>query len=266
MQLQLGPYRWIRVLLAVLFALSLGASSRAQKSRIEALADQMSASLSHSGQKSVVVFDFDDSGTMDAAGEQLAVEFSAVLAKSARNIRVEDRSRLLELLNKYSLVPGNIGGPDIAIWLLRNSGSDTAVLGTISNGIDGPRLSVEAYRAPDSESIATVEGSIPVTEDLRAHVSGNEKEEGPRPACIYCPRAQYSEEGLKHKVEGVATLEGTVDEEGYVKDISVRIPMPYGLTEQAIETVTRWRLKPATGPDGKPVAVRQEIEVTFMLY
>jgi hypothetical protein len=41
---------------------------------------------------------------------------------------------------------------------------------------------------------------------------------------------------------------------------------PGGLTAQAIEAVKKWRLSPATGPDGKPAAVRQIIEVTFKLF
>jgi hypothetical protein len=36
--------------------------------------------------------------------------------------------------------------------------------------------------------------------------------------------------------------------------------------EKAVEAVLHWRLKPALGPDNKPVAVRQIIEVTFQLY
>jgi hypothetical protein len=39
-----------------------------------------------------------------------------------------------------------------------------------------------------------------------------------------------------------------------------------GLDEKAIEAVRRWRLQPALGPDRRPAAVRQIIEVTFQLY
>lgn len=270
--MQLARSNCIRVALAALFLLSLSAPVRAQKSQIEVLADQVAGALSHSKQKSVVVFDFFGPSTMDAVGEKLAVDFSAALAKSAHDFRVEDRSRLLEMLKKNGLVTGNIRDLHTALWLLRQSGSDTAILGTMSNGIGGLRLSVEAHRVSDSDSIVSFDTSIPLTEDLRSLV--REDEESDRsmkigysgPSCIYCPRATYSEEASEHKVQGTVVLDLTIDEAGQAKDISARIPMPYGLTEQAIKAIKEWRLKPATGADGKPVAVRQEAEVTFELY
>jgi TonB family protein len=268
--MQLARSNCIRVSLAVLFLLSLSAPVRAQKSQIEALADQMAGALSHSKQKSVVVFDFLGPDTMDAVGEKLAVDFSAALAKSAHDFRVEDRSRLLEMLKEKSLVAGNIRDAHTALWLLRQSGPDTAILGTMSNGIGGLRLSVEAYRVSDSDSIVSFETSIPLTEDLKSLVREESDRSGKidysGPSCIYCPRAAYSDEASEHKVQGTVVLDLTIDEKGQAKDISVKIPMPYGLTEQAVKAIQEWRLKPATDPDGKPVAVRQEVEVTFELY
>ena len=41
--------------------------------------------------------------------------------------------------------------------------------------------------------------------------------------------------------------------------------LPFGLTEEAIETVKKWKLRPATGPDGKPAAVREEVELGIFL-
>ena len=272
MLMQLARSNCIRVALAILSLLSLSAPVRAQKSQIEALADQMAGALSHSKQKSVVVFDFLGPSTMDAVGEKLAVDFSEALAKSAHDFRVDDRSRLLEMLKEKSLVPGNIRDAHTALWLLRQFGSDTAILGTMSNGIGGLRLSIEAYRVSGSDSIMSLETSIPLTEDLKLLVRRDEASDPSTrtgysgPSCIYCPRADYSDEASAHKVQGTLVLALTIDEEGHAKDISVKIPMPYGLTEQAIKAVKEWRLKPATGADGKPVAVRQEVEVTFELY
>ena len=33
--------------------------------------------------------------------------------------------------------------------------------------------------------------------------------------------------------------------------------------QQAVEAVKEWKFKPSTGPDGKPEAVRQAVEITF---
>jgi TonB family protein len=51
--------------------------------------------------------------------------------------------------------------------------------------------------------------------------------------------------------------------QGRAKDIKVLKALTYGLTESAIEAVKKWKFKPATGPDGKPAAVRQKIWITF---
>ncbi len=85
------------------------------------------------------------------------------------------------------------------------------------------------------------------------------------PKCIGCPQAQYTREALAHKFQDTLTLILVVTPQGRAKDIKVLKPLPYGLTESAIEAVKKWKLKPATGPDGKPAAVRQKIWITFYI-
>jgi len=92
------------------------------------------------------------------------------------------------------------------------------------------------------------------------------KESRSYPKCIDCPQAQYTREALAHKFQGTMTLSLVVTREGRAKDIKVLKALPYGLTESAIETVKKWKFKPATGPDGKPAAVRQKIEISFHTY
>jgi protein TonB len=86
------------------------------------------------------------------------------------------------------------------------------------------------------------------------------------PQCLYCPRADYSDEAMKVKVQGVVELVAVITADGRVTDVHVAKGLGLGLDEKAIEAVRRWRLNPAMGPDKKPAAVRQIIEVTFQLY
>ncbi|MGO9588967.1 MAG: TonB family protein [Candidatus Acidiferrales bacterium] len=233
----------------------------------------MADSLSHSKQERIVVLDFLGAGGMEPVGQELAAEFRTALSKSARGFRVDDRSQLLEVLRENDLVPGNIRDSQAASWLLRQTGADTSILGNISAGIGGLRLSVTAHRVADSDSIVSFETSVPVTQDLKALEESEEDgftsfarggQNGySSPQCIYCPRPNYSAEALKSRVEGDVVLQMTIGEEGAARDIRVKIPMPYGLTQQAIDAVKEWRLKPATGPDGKPAAVREEVDVAF---
>jgi len=86
------------------------------------------------------------------------------------------------------------------------------------------------------------------------------------PTCLYCPRADYSREAKKAKIQGVVELSVVVTAEGKVTGINVLKGLGHGLDESAVKAVSTWRLKPAHGPDGQPAAVRQIVEVTFQLY
>jgi TonB family protein len=86
------------------------------------------------------------------------------------------------------------------------------------------------------------------------------------PVCLYCPTAQFSDEAVKAKYQGVVDLIAIITADGKASDIHVVKGLGMGLDEKAIEAVRTWRFKPALGPDGRPAPVRQLIEVTFHLY
>ena len=85
------------------------------------------------------------------------------------------------------------------------------------------------------------------------------------PKCVYRPHAAYADEAVKNRVQGTVILTVVVGPDGKASDIVVRKPLPDGLSEKAIEAVKAWRFDPALGPDGKPAAVHQVIEVTWHL-
>jgi TonB family protein len=85
------------------------------------------------------------------------------------------------------------------------------------------------------------------------------------PACIYCPNPKFSDEARKAKYQGTVTLQAVITPDGRGIQIQVVKGLGLGLDEEAIEAVKGWRFKPATGPDGKPVATITDIEVTFRL-
>ncbi len=85
------------------------------------------------------------------------------------------------------------------------------------------------------------------------------------PTCDYCPDPKYSEEARKAKYQGTVLLEAIITPEGRATNIRVIKGVGLGLDEKAIEAVRGWIFKPALGPNGRPVAVRVPIEVTFRL-
>jgi protein TonB len=85
------------------------------------------------------------------------------------------------------------------------------------------------------------------------------------PSCLYCPAAQYSEEAVKSKHQGIVLVDALITADGRASGIRVIKGLGMGLDENAVAAVKTWRFKPAIGPDGKPASVEQMIEVEFRL-
>ncbi|MGA2073921.1 MAG: TonB family protein [Terriglobia bacterium] len=75
----------------------------------------------------------------------------------------------------------------------------------------------------------------------------------------------YTEKARRAHYEGTVVLMIVVGADGNVPEATVLGPLGLGLDESALRTVHRWKFKPALR-DGKPVAVRIVMEVTFKLY
>lgn len=274
---QLALSNWIRVALGSLLVLLICSRLPAQEPQIDALADQMAASLSHAKQKTVMVFDFVGTDEMNALGQRLAEDFRVALTKSGKGIQVQDRSQLLELLKKNDLVPANVRNTATEQWLAGQTEMDARSSGEISKGIGGLKITVYAHcNLKSCDRFYKFDTVIPLTDDLKALIAETDGEKDefsslPRSgkdgyssvSCIYCPNPQYTGEASILGVTGTVALAITVDTDGHAKDIRVKAGLPHGLTPQAVEAVKGWKFKPATGPDGKPAAVRQAVEITF---
>ena len=86
------------------------------------------------------------------------------------------------------------------------------------------------------------------------------------PVVIRQVRAQYTQEAKDARIQGIVVLEVVVRANGDVGDVKVSksLDPTYGLDEQAVKAMKQWKFKPGT-KDGKPVAVRVEVEMTFTL-
>jgi len=85
------------------------------------------------------------------------------------------------------------------------------------------------------------------------------------PKAIYLPDPEYSQKARKKKIQGVVVLETTVGTDGLPRDIHVIQSAEYGLNEQAVKTLRKWKFEPGT-IDGKPVPVSVTVEIDFRLY
>ncbi len=85
------------------------------------------------------------------------------------------------------------------------------------------------------------------------------------PACQKCPDPSYTRDARAHRIQGRVVILATITEQGRADRIAVIKGLPDGLTDKAVEAVRSWRFRPGIGKDGKPLAVRVPIEITFRL-
>jgi TonB family protein len=83
------------------------------------------------------------------------------------------------------------------------------------------------------------------------------------PKCIYCPQPKYSKEALKANFSGVVLLDVTITTDGKIINPIVLKSPGLGLKEKALAQLSKWKLKPALDPEGKPVNCRLQIEISF---
>jgi TonB family protein len=152
-------------------------------------------------------------------------------------------------------------GNNVTLTFIDRSGEGDYQLapGPVNNGSSGASSAKPAQ--PHQKNSSSLLRVVPAS---RIPQSG--KDGYSYPKCVYCPAAQYAAEARAQKVEGILIIEAVITPKGRAEHVKAINRLPYGLTENAVEAVKKWRFKPATGPDGKPAAVRQMIEVGFHMY
>jgi TonB family protein len=85
------------------------------------------------------------------------------------------------------------------------------------------------------------------------------------PIPIYKPDPPYTKEAKAAKLQGTVVLSIVIGVDGAVTDAKPIEPFDKGLTENAIQTVKTWKFKPAM-KDGKPVACRVSVEISFRFF
>lgn len=79
-------------------------------------------------------------------------------------------------------------------------------------------------------------------------------------------KADYTEEAKANRVEGNVLLDVVVRADGTIGEVKVEksLDAVYGLDANAVKAMKKWEFEPGT-KDGKPVAVRVHVEMTFSL-
>ena len=85
------------------------------------------------------------------------------------------------------------------------------------------------------------------------------------PRVIYQEEPEYTEKARKKNINGTVELSAVVDSTGNVRDVKVEHSLERSMDQSAISAVSKWRFEPGT-KDGKPIAVKLNVEVDFRLY
>lgn len=79
-------------------------------------------------------------------------------------------------------------------------------------------------------------------------------------------KANYTEEAKANRIVGKVVLDVVVFSDGAVGDVTVSesLDSVYGLDQNAVAAMKQWEFKPGM-KDGKAVAVRVKVDITFTL-
>src|SRR6202011_5148988 len=72
-------------------------------------------------------------------------------------------------------------------------------------------------------------------------------------SCYYAPVPVGTVEAMKAHFIGTVRIEATVTVEGKLENFRVLKSPGLGLDESIVQTLKKWKCRPATGPDGKPM-------------
>jgi protein TonB len=85
------------------------------------------------------------------------------------------------------------------------------------------------------------------------------------PQCISCPSPGYSKTARKKRLQGTVLMQGLVQPDGTVTDLTIVKSPDEELSNMAVQGVSNWQMKPARLPDGEPVATIVTVELNFRL-
>ena len=256
---------------------SIAQEKPAREQTFSALATKLATQLHARDVKRVVILDFEDpNGKVTPFGAWLAKELSSAPPNRLASFEIENDRGAIAALQKLFDDPGALGKPEDKTAAIGSALRATPVTGSYSAAENGIGVTL---RAATSCGIVTVIGKIAMTGEMKSHLTvpleslipSDAVFEADRggvsvPLCEYCPNPQFTDEAVKHNLEGTASLSVVIDAEGRATAISIVQKLGGGLDQAAVDKVRTWRFKPAVNVDGKPVATRAPVEVVFRLY
>lgn len=232
----------------------------------------------------ILVIDFSNSSDkrFSRLGTLLAEQFSRSLASHADGFSVPDCKLLTEYLRNNFIDLGDMRDEGVAIAVARFLGASGIVTGDLKQDPDrkllvtlqfqgvgtpwamGTTLSLtdqmEMLLKEPAPSFVRDPASVPLEPEVQAAgINGVGT-----PECAYCPPPLLTDAARLSKYRGSITLSVVVTPAGAADSIFVLKGAPFQMNEQAIETVRKWKFKPAM-KNGKPVSSRVPVEIDLRI-
>ena len=239
-------------------------------------ADQISSEITRLALRRVYVSDFlDASGQRTPTGAYFAAAFSKLLREPPRDFAIVSRFNAHKFLDNSGWTDQNLSNPDVLAKFTSTFNPDAFLSGTIVPGNHSVSVDLiltdlagkELFRVPYREELNDqFDGNFPPATNASGRIFYFYNLDGTDfPKCIYCPSPSYTDSARRAKVSGVVAISGVVTPDGKIEQTRITKSLDSSLDKVSLNSLKDWRFKPAKDPDGNPVPMRIQLEVTFRL-
>jgi len=262
---------------------------RIVQDQMESLASRMAEQIRQSkidpALPKIFVIDFSNASDRQFSqlGSILADNLAQSLSSFASGFQVEDRKEFSAYLKENWMGLDDLQNEVVCLTLARSMGGSGVVRGTIETDAnqqlrirlrtDGIGLAwtgdaefpltseLQGLSKQPAVSFARAAETIPAEPGvLQPGVDG-----ASLPTCVFCPSPDYTDLARTAKYRGTVELSLIVTKDGIVNSVLVLKGAPFALTQKAIDTVQKWKFKPAKF-HGQAVPVRVPVDIEFQLY
>jgi TonB family protein len=245
------------------------------KHAAEHLASEMQRLALHS----IYVQDFlDPNGERRPTGVFFAATFSQALSKHARKFSAISRADAHKFLDQSGWTDNDLSTSDVFAKFTSEFHPDAILHGSVSlrdgkyyfeftaQDLTGKELFRFPYQVgANFTNMAWL--YLPPTHNPSGRIFYFAGLDGVSlPKMIFAPNPSYSPKARQDRVSGVVVLSAIVTLDGRPDQISVLRKLHPDLDANSVATLKTWRLIPCETPDGTPIPVRVDFEVSFRLY
>jgi TonB family protein len=253
---------------------SLAGSDRSQNPK-EFAQQELAKSILSAKLHRICLPDFiDQSGRPLLLGRHVAALLSKFLAEKAKSFTVVSRPEIHKYLAKNGWADHDLTSPGIRAKFTSDFQIDAILWGTISvdHGLMILELSArdpswtEIFRSHYDQTLDPTFLADLDADQIGISYSFAGVDGVTVPKCLACPIPMFPKELRTNAAVGKVLLSATITTEGTAADVRLGKSVEPLLDRAAIQAVEGWHFAPAHDADGKPVAVRVPIEITFRRY